>query len=283
MVLLKKLRREKENNFKTMSRLIKTTEEINLIREGGHKLGAILAKLASVVKPGFTSAELETLALKLIKQAGGRPAFKNFKPSAQSRPFPTALCISINNEIVHGPALPNRVFQEGQIVSIDIGMEYPVTKGQPGYFTDTALTVAVGNISAEAKKLLQATKEGLAAGIEAVKSGHTLDHIGTAVEKVAKKNQLGVIRDLVGHGVGLEVHEEPQIPNYHIKANEFPNLTLKEGMVIAIEPMFTLGKEGIKVASDGFTFITEDNSLSAHFEHTVLVTREGYEIITSSE
>ena len=263
-----------------MSRLIKTTEEINLIREGGHKLGAILAKLASVVKPGFTSAELETLALKLIKQAGGRPAFKNFRSSPQAKPFPTALCISIDDEIVHGPALPNRVFQEGQIVSIDIGMEYPAVKGQKGYFTDTALTVPVGHISAEAKRLLQATKEGLAAGIEAVKSGHTLDHIGTAVEKVAKKNQLGVIRDLVGHGVGLEVHEEPQVPNYHIKGNEFPNLTLKEGMVIAIEPMFTLGAEGINVARDGFTFITEDNSLSAHFEHTVLVTREGYEIIT---
>jgi len=263
-----------------MSRLIKTTEEINLIREGGKKLGKILTELSRVVKPGYTTAQLETLALKLIKKAGGRPAFKNFRPSVQSRPFPTALCISINDEIVHGPALPNRIFKEGEIVGIDIGMEYPFVKGKPGYFTDTALTVAVGNISVEAKKLLEATQAGLMAGIEKVKCGNTLDDIGTAIENVAKKNNLGVIRDLVGHGVGLEVHEEPQVPNYHIKGNEFPNLTLKEGMVIAIEPMFTLGGWQIAVAPDDFTFITADHSLSAHFEHTVLVTKDGYEIIT---
>ncbi|MCX6792784.1 MAG: type I methionyl aminopeptidase [Candidatus Falkowbacteria bacterium] len=263
-----------------MTRLIKTSEEIDLIREGGKKLGKILAELASVVKPGYTSAELEALALKLIAKAGGKPAFKDYRPSPQSEPFPSALCISIDDEIVHGPALPDRTFKEGQLVGIDIGMEYPVIKGKKGYFTDTAVTVAVGTISVEAQRLLNATQEGLYAGIEAVKPGNTLDHIGTAVEAVAKKNKLGVIRDLVGHGVGLEVHEDPQVPNYHIKGNEFPNVTLKEGMVIAIEPMFTLGGWQIAVAPDDFTFITADHSLSAHFEHTVLVTKTGYEIIT---
>jgi methionyl aminopeptidase len=264
-----------------MSRLIKTTEEIALIREGGHKLGKILAELGKAVKPGFTTAKLEALALKLISEAGGKSAFKNFTPAPEIKPFPTALCISINEEIVHGPALPNRIFKEGEIVGIDIGMEYPIIKNKSGYFTDTAMTVAVGNISAQAQRLLEATKEGLRAGIEAVKQGNSLDDIGSAIEKVAKKNKLGVIRDLVGHGVGLEVHEEPQVPNYHIKGNEFPNVTLKEGMVLAIEPMFTLGGYAIKVAPDGLTFLTVDHSLAAHFEHTVLVTKEGYEIITS--
>lgn len=263
-----------------MSRLIKTTEEIKWIREGGHKLGNILRTLALAIKPGYTTAELEKLALDLIKKAGGRSAFKNYKTSPASEPFPTALCISINDEIVHGPALPNRVFKEGQIVGLDIGMEYPILKKQPGYFSDTATTVAVGKISKEAQKLLEVTQLGLEAGIKQVKPGNNLDDIGSAIEKIAKKRKLGVIRDLVGHGVGLEVHEEPQVPNYHIRGNEFPNVTLKPGMVIAIEPMFTLGAEGIKVGDDGFTFITSDNSLSAHFEHTVLVTEGGYEILT---
>jgi methionyl aminopeptidase len=227
-----------------------------------------------------TTKDLEVLALELIQKAKGRPAFKNFRPSSDSEPFPTALCISIDDEIVHGPALPERTFREGQLVSIDIGMEYPVSGGNKGYFTDTALTVAVGKIPKQSKLLLKKTKEGLYAGIKMVKPGATLDDIGTAIEAVAKANNLGVIRDLVGHGVGLEVHEEPQVPNYHFNTGEFPNIKLEAGMVIAIEPMFTLGGHKIKVAEDGFTFVTADKSLSAHFEHTVLVTERGYEILT---
>ncbi len=266
-----------------MTRLIKTTEEIKWIREGGHKLGKILSELALAIKPGLTTAELEDMALALIIQAGGAPAFKNFIAGPGAKPFPTALCISINEEIVHGPALPSRQFKEGQIVSLDIGMEYPVRKNQLGYFSDTATTVAVGKVSPATEKLLQATKQGLMAGIEVIKPGKTLDDIGTRIEKVAKKNKLGVIKDLVGHGVGLAVHEEPQVPNYHIKDDEFPNLTLEPDMVLALEPMFTLGGDDIKVGEDGFTFLTADDSLSAHFEHTVLVTETGHEIITLGE
>jgi len=259
-------------------RLIKTENELALIREGGHKLGAILRTLAEQVKPGVATAELENLANELIAKAGGRSSFKNFRPSKDSKPFPTALCVSIDNEIVHGPALPNRILQEGQIVSLDIGMQYPAEKG---YYTDTAMTVAVGRISADKEKLLRATKEALMAGIEQVAPGKTLDDIGTAIEKVAKASGLGIIRDLVGHGVGLEVHEEPQVPNYHIEKGEFPNLTLEQGMVIAIEPMCTLGGWQIETADDGFTFVTADKSMSAHFEHTIEVTENGYGIITA--
>ncbi len=262
-----------------MSRLIKTSEEIAKIKEGGQKLGTILDELAKMVKPGLHTSQLEHHALMRIEEEGGRPAFKGYKPSPQSKPFPTALCISINDEIVHGPALPTRELKEGDIISLDIGMEYPARKG---YFTDTAVTVAVGKINKETKKLLDATCEALMAGIKAAIPGNTLDDIGTAVEKVAKKNKLGVVRDLVGHGVGLEVHEDPQVPNYHIVGDEFPNIELKPGMVIAIEPMFTLGDWHIETAADNFTFVTADGSMSAHFEHTIAITEDGYDIITKS-
>ncbi len=261
-----------------MTRLIKTEEELKLIREGGHKLGLILATLARMVKPGLTTAELEDEALRLIEKAGGKPAFKGYHSEPDGIPFPTALCISINDEIVHGPALPSRVLNEGDIVSLDIGMEYP-SKGI-GYFTDTATTVAVGKISKELQHLLHITQEALQAGIDQVKAGNHLNDIGKAIEKVVKKEKLGLVRDLVGHGVGLAVHEEPQVPNYEIKGRDFPNKKLEKGMVIAIEPMVTTGDWRIEVAEDGFTFVTVDGSMSAHFEHTIEVTEDGYRIIT---
>jgi len=258
-------------------RLIKTEEEIAKIKEGGKKIATILVELGTMVKPGLHTSKLEHHALMRIEEEGGRPAFKGYKTSPQSQPFPTALCISINDEIVHGPALPGRVLKEGDIISIDVGMEYPAHNG---YFTDTAITVPVGKINKETKKLVEATYDALYAGIKAAKPGNTLDDIGCAVEAIAKKNKLGVIRDLVGHGVGLAVHEDPQVPNYHITKGEFPNVELKPGMVIAIEPMFTLGDWHIDTAADGFTFVTADGSLSAHFEHTIVITKNGNEIIT---
>lgn len=266
-----------------MNRLIKTTEEINMIRKGGHILGQILEDLVALVRPGVETKTLEDTALALIQRAGGRPAFKGYKPDKNSKPFPSALCISVNEEIVHGPAFPSRELQEGQIVTLDIGMEYPYIKGKKGYYTDMATTVGVGNISIDARKLLAGTKESLAAGINFVKPGVTLNELGKTIETVLKKYNLGVIRDLVGHGVGLDVHEPPQVPNYSFKKNEFPDMQLKPGMVIAIEPMATLGGWQIEPAADGFTYITADKSLAAHFEHTVLVTEEGSEVLTYTE
>lgn len=204
-----------------MNRLIKTTEEINMIREGGHILGQILEDLVALVRSGVETKTLEDTALELIEKAGGRPAFKGYKPDKNSKPFPSALCISVNEEIVHGPAVPSRELQEGQIVTLDIGMEYPYIKGKKGYYTDMATTVGVGNISIDARKLLAGTKESLEAGINFVKPGVTLNELGKTIETVLKKYNLGVIRDLVGHGVGLDVHEPPQVPNYSFKKMNF--------------------------------------------------------------
>ncbi len=266
-----------------MKRLIKTKKEIDLIREGGHILGRILRELGEMAKPGTTTAELETYVLEEIKKAGGKPAFKGYKSDKRSKPFPSALCLSINDEIVHGPALPSRTLKAGDIITIDSGMEYPTSNGRTGYFTDTAITVAIGDVPLATRMLLTGTQESLMAGLEVVRPGATLLDIGTAVEKVLKKYKLGIIRDLVGHGVGLAVHEEPQVPNYAFSRNEFPNVVLEAGMVIAIEPMATLGDWQIAAADDGFTYITADGSLAAHFEHTVLVTEDGYEIMTKSD
>lgn len=263
-----------------MSRLIKTADEIALIREGGHHLAAILEKVTALVRPGVTTEELEIRALDQIAAIGGRPAFKNYKPDKHSQPFPSALCLSINHEIVHGPALPARTLKQGDIITLDIGMEYPYKKDKPGYYTDMAITVPVGDISPATEKLLAGTKESLMAGIGIVKAGVSLLELGSTIEAVLKKYNLGIIRDLVGHGVGLAVHEEPQVPNYSFRKGEFPNMILQAGMVIAIEPMATLGGYQIAAADDGFTYVTADGSLAAHFEHTVLVTEKGSEILT---
>ncbi len=265
-----------------MTRLIKTTEEINLIREGGHILGSILAELARMARVGVTTAELEDAAVRLIEDQGGRPAFKGYRSDKKSRPFPTALCISINDEIVHGPALPSRTLKDGDLVTLDIGMEYPYVRGEQGYYTDTAVTVGIGPVSKDAERLLEGTRESLEAGIAMIKPGVTLHELGSAIETVLKRYKLGIIRDLVGHGVGLDIHEEPQVPNYAFKKGEFNDVRLEAGMVIAVEPMATLGGDHIRAAGDGFTYSTADGSLSAHYEHTLLVTDEGCEIMTQA-
>lgn len=264
-----------------MTRLIKTPEEIAALRAGGRLLATMLQKLAAEVRTGSTTKMLEHSALKYIEAAGGRPAFKGYKPDKHSRPFPTALCVSVNDEIVHAPAVPARIFKEGDIVTVDIGMEWPYEEGKSGYYTDMATTVVVGKGNADITRLLTGTEEALAAGIAVVKPGITLYELGSAIEAVLKKYKLGVIRDLVGHGVGLDVHEEPQVPNYAFRKGEFPDSTLQPGMVIAIEPMATLGGYQIEAAVDGFTYVTADHSLVAHFEHTVLVTEEGHEVLTA--
>jgi methionyl aminopeptidase len=266
-----------------MKRLIKKTEEINLIREGGHILDQILKDVAALVRPGIQTLDLEERALELIEKAGGRPAFKGYKPDKSYRPFPSALCISVDEEIVHGPAVPSRELKEGQIVTLDIGMEYPFEKVKKGYYTDMATTVPVGNISIAARKLLAGTKESLEAGISILKPGISLFKLGKTIEDVLKKYKLGIVRDLVGHGVGLDVHEPPQVPNYAFNKKEFPDVVLQSGMVIAIEPMATLGSYQIAGSKDGFTYVTADGSLAAHFEHTVLITEDGYEILTSNQ
>lgn len=252
---------------------IKTPEEIKTINEGGKILAKTLDTLLRMVKPGMTTGELEAVACELIAKAGAKPSFKGYKASKKDRPFSTALCVSINNEVVHAPAIPSRVINDGDIVSIDIGMEYK------GLFTDMAATVGAGKISEEARRLIKITRTSLELAIKKVKPGLSLYELGKTVEDYVEGNGFSVVRQLVGHGVGHKVHEDPQIPNYAVHQNK--QIFLKEGMVIAIEPMVNVGRYEIEVAPDDWTVITEDGSLSAHFEHTVAVTKTGYKILTA--
>lgn len=248
-----------------------------MMRKGGKILAEIIKKISKEVKPGVTTGYLEKMACDLIEKAGGRPSFKGYKSMLDAKAFPTAFCASINDEIVHAPALPSRELKQGDIIGLDLGIEYPAING---YYTDMAVTVPVGKVSKEVKKLIKTTKKSLDLAIAQVKSGNDLNDIGRAIQQHAEKNGFSVVRDLVGHGVGVDVHEEPQVPNYEILDNSLENIVLKEGMVIAIEPMINIGSYNIKCGKDRLTILTTDGKLSAHFEHTVAVTKDGYEILT---
>lgn len=270
---------------------IKKPEEIKILREGGKILAKIMAELGQMIRPGITTGELESAARKLIALAGGRPAQLGFL-MPDGRSFPAALCVSINSEIVHSPALPSRRINAGDIVSLDCVMEYPIDAKRRsgrrfnsrsalgGYYTDMALTVPAGKISAEAERLIKTTRECLALGIKQAKPGKTLNDIGTAIQKHAEAAGYGVIRELVGHGVGYSIHEEPQVPNYAFVKTDMENAVLKPGMVLAIEPMLAGGDWHIKSGKNGFTYATADNSLSAHAEHTIALTKDGCIVLT---
>jgi methionyl aminopeptidase len=255
---------------------IKSSEEIEILKEGGHKLALILNRLAHEVRPGVTTGYLEDLALKMIAACGGRPSFKDY-PMGGDLYFPTALCASINNEVVHGGALPSRTLKSGDIIDLDIGMQWPA---ENGLYTDTCRTVAVGKISQEAKKLIKVSYECLVLALKQVKEGNTINDIGRAVQYYAENHGYGVVRDLVGHGVGYAAHEAPHVFNYEIEESSPDNITLLAGMVLAIEPMINVGTWKVKTDKNGFTILTADGSISAHFEHTIVVTKTGYKIIT---
>jgi methionyl aminopeptidase len=269
---------------------IKTKAEIDVLREGGKILANILEQVLEMIKPGITTLELEEVVNAEILKAGGRPAFKDL-PMGNDLDFPTALCTSINNEIVHGPAIPARELKNGDIISVDVGMEWPFQGKYKrivnpyslggGYYTDMAKTVAVGKVSKEAKQLMKVTQACLSAGINVARAGNTINDIGKAVEAIANKYSYGVVRDLVGHGVGHEVHEKPDVFNYEIGDNYPLNFKLEEGMVIAIEPMITLGTAQIKEGKDDFSYVTKDSKLSAHFEHSLAITNSEPLIITN--
>ncbi len=267
---------------------VKTDKEIRIIREGGRILAGIMKKIQDEIKPGVTTGRLEQMACSLIKEAGGRPSFKGYKSGQDGVAFPTALCASINDEVVHTPALPSRRVNGGDIIGVDLGMEYPFSgksaksgfRGGRGYYTDMAVTVGVGKISGEAKKLIKVTKKSLELAIKRIRPGGTLNDVAEAVQSYVEANGFSVVRDLVGHGVGYAVHEDPQIPNYVARGRKFDNVVLKAGMVLAIEPMVNAGSHEIKSMPDGMTIKTADGRLSAHFEHTIAVTEAGCEIIT---
>ena len=251
---------------------IKTKEDIAILREGGKRHAYILKELARMTKPGVRTAELNQRAEELIREGGDTAAFLNYQPYGAKRPYPASVCISVNDEVVHGiPNENDRELKEGDIVSIDLGIVHK------GMVTDAAITVPVGAISPECARLIEVTREALMVGIKAAKGGRRVGDISSAIERIGIANGYGIVEDLAGHGVGYEVHEDPYVPNY---GDPGIGETLKPGMVIAIEPMFNIGSKKIKLDKDGYTYRTSDGKPSAHVEHTVVITKSGAEILT---
>jgi methionyl aminopeptidase len=246
----------------------RSTAELRRLREANQLVGRVLQQVQGAVAPGVTTAELDALAEREIRAAGAVPAFKGYKG------YPASICASVNEQVVHGIPSATRTLGDGDIISIDLGAKLD------GFYGDSAVTVGVGKISAKAAELLRVTEESLWKAIEAVRPGARVSDIGHAVQQHVEKFGFSVVREFVGHGIGSELHEEPQIPNYG-EPGRGPRLA--EGMVLAIEPMVNAGAAGVKVLKDGWTAVTEDASLSAHFEHTVAVTSDGVEVLSRNE
>lgn len=250
---------------------IKTPEEIKILEEGGKHLASVLHEVALAVKPGISAIELEDLAKNLIKKAGGRPAFLGYKSRGARKPYPAALCVSVNDEVVHGIPFPHKIIKEGDVVGLDLGLEYKKL------FTDMAVTVGAGKISDSAKKLINITEQALCKGISVLKHGATSGDYGFAVQSFVEKAGFNAVRSLVGHGVGYEVHEDPDIPNWG-KAGE--GFDFSEGMVLALEPMVCQSRPEVIQEKGGWAWKTKDGSLSAHFEHTVVIEKNRARILT---
>jgi len=248
--------------------LLKSREEIELMRVANGIVAEVLAEVRSHVRAGVTTAELDALAEELTRKKGARPAFKGY--TVGGRMFPASICISINDEVVHG--IPSRrALKPGDIVGLDFGVCYR------GYFGDAAMTVPVGRVSTEAERLMSVTRAALTAAIDAIRAGAHVGDISAAIQDTAEGAGYSVVREFVGHGIGQGLHEDPQVPNYRTGAR---GVRLKEGLVLAIEPMINAGQPEIYVKDDGWTAATRDGRLSAHFEHSVAVTAEGPYILS---
>ena len=243
---------------------IKTPEEIQIMREAGRILAGIIEELKCSLKSGMTTKEIDSLAEKLINDRQVIAAFKGY------RGFPGCACISVNHEVVHG--IPgDYVVKDGDIVSVDVGIIYKE------YYSDTAITIPVGQVSTEVQRLLDVTKTSLAKGIEKAQVDNRLFDISHAIQKHIERNHFSVVREFVGHGIGRQLHEDPEIPNF---GSPHQGPVLEEGMVFAIEPMVNMGSRETKILNDGWTVVTKDGQFSAHFEHSVAITRNGPEILT---
>ena len=243
----------------------KSNREIELMRIAGRIVAMAHKAVKDTIKPGMTTKDIDDLVEQVIRQNDAIPSFKNYNG------YPASACVSINEEVVHGIPSPHRVLKNGDIVSVDIGAIHK------GYHGDSAWTYACGEISKEAKSLLEGTEKSLFAGLEYAKANNRLSDISHEIQKTAEGLGFSVVREFVGHGIGKNLHEDPQIPNYGLPHR---GLLLKSGMTLAIEPMINFGNKEVKVLSDGWTTITRDKSISAHFEHTVLIKKDGYEILT---
>ncbi len=255
-----------------MSITIKNEKEIELLRESGRRLASVLYKVGDKVTPGVSAKTLDTYAQELIRELGDEPSFLNYRPEGVRTPYPAALCVSVNDEVVHGIPTEYKILKEGDIVTIDLGLKHK------GMFTDMAITLPVGAISKEKEKLLKVTKGSLEAGIAAARGGGRVGDIGHAIEKFVEPHGYGIVDILSGHGVGYAVHEDPYVPNF---GKPGTGAKLVSGMVLAIEPMLNLGTKNVTLDDDEYTFRTKDGKSSAHFEHTILITDKGAEILTS--
>ncbi|RRA47809.1 type I methionyl aminopeptidase [Acidipila sp. EB88] len=249
-----------------MAVILKTVDEIARMRRAGGMVRELLDAVRPHVKPGATTMDLEQVAAAKVKEFGVTPAFKGYHG------FPCVLCISVNQEVVHGIPSANKVLRDGDIVSIDTGVVVD------GFYGDSATTIPVGDrVSEKAAKLVAVTEASLAAGIEAVKIGATFGDIGASVQQTVEGAGFSVVREFVGHGIGTQLHEDPQVPNYGQRGR---GMKVRPGMVFCIEPMVNIGRSAVQVLPDGWTVVTTDGSLSAHFEHTVAVTEHGVEVLT---
>lgn len=251
--------------------LIKTAEEIQAMREGGALLSRALEAAALAVRPGVTMREIDEIAERTIREGGGKPSFKGYKGGGKI-PFPATLCVSKNEEVVHGIGTREIVLNEGDIVGLDIGCWYK------DMCTDMAVTVPVGKISAKHLELIKVTRASMEAGVAAARPGGKVSEIAAGVEGAVNPKKYGIVKDLVGHGVGHAVHEPPNVPNY--VSDNFPDVSVRPGMCLAIEPMLTLGTDEVQMARDGWTIVTADDTYSAHFEVTIAVLADRVEVVT---
>lgn len=249
-----------------MAVVYKSGAELEKMRKSGRILRQVLRAVEAAVKPGVSTMDLERVAEKKIHESGAKSAFKGYYD------YPCVLCTSVNEQIVHGIPSEKRVLKDGDIVSIDCGVVLD------GYFADSAITVPVGKVKPEVVKLLKVTEQSLERAIEQMVVGNTIGDIGAAVQEVVEENGFSVVRDFVGHGIGTRLHEDPQVPNYGKRGF---GTKLKEGVVLAVEPMVNAGMPGAKVLDDKWTAVTEDGSVSAHFEHCVAVTKDGPVVLTA--
>jgi methionyl aminopeptidase len=249
--------------------VLKSREEIGVMRKANRIVAEVLEALTTAVRPGIATEELDRIAEDLTKKKGAQPAFKGYNPHSVA--YPKSLCVSVNDEIVHG--IPSsRKLKTGDIVGLDFGVMYD------GFFGDAARTVAVGRISSVAERLLRVTRDALYAGIEQARAGNRISDISRAVEDTAENAGYSVVQEFAGHGIGRRLHEDPQVPNYFRPGMSNPRL--REGMVLAIEPMINEGTADLEILDDGWTAVTADGKLSAHFEHSVVITADGPEILS---
>jgi methionyl aminopeptidase len=254
-----------------MNLFIKNDQEIASLRASCAHLARILERVLTEAKPGVSTLELDTLAESLMREVGGVPIFKGYGAES-GRPFPGSICSSLNEEVVHGIPSKSRILKDGDVLKIDIGMRYE------GMVSDMARSIAIGEVTSEAKRIMKVTEESLLRGIDTLKPGAKISDYARAVQTHVEQAGFSVVRDLVGHSVGRELHEDLQVPNYLTR--DLPDVTLVSGMTLALEPMVNAGTYEVEIADDDWTFITADDCLSAHFEDTVLITEKGVEILT---